>query len=158
MRGWVRLGPRASASSCSWVLTAVPAPRGTSPEPQHPEGCRWEHWEKLPGSRTEPARSSASPGAAAQLSESACSTWAFKDEEECRVTPGAPMSVSQHSNPHAHRSRLAASTACGVVSAGREARTGRRSARPCLEAGRGAHVRPRAEPGGQRGTDLVAAG
>lgn len=76
------------------------------------------------------AKSSALPEAEAQLSVSACSTSAFKDEEECRVTPGAPRLVSQHSNPQAHKSRLAASTASAEVSAKRKARAAGQSARP----------------------------
>lgn len=47
---------------------------------------------------------------------------AGKEEEECSITPGAPILVSQHSNPQAHKSRLAASTASGEVSAKRKAR------------------------------------
>lgn len=75
--------------------------------------------------------------AAAQLWASACSTWALREEQQCRVTPGAPILVSQHSNPQAHKSCLAASTASREVSAKSKARAARESARPLQGEGEG---------------------
>lgn len=75
--------------------------------------------------------------AAAQLWASACSTWALREEQECRVTPGAPILVSQHSNPQAHKSCLAASTASGEVSAKSKARAARESVQPLQGEGKG---------------------
>lgn len=56
------------------------------------------------------------------------------------------MSVSQHSNPQAHKSRLAASTASGVASAKRKARAARESAGGQEQAAMGgtAPLQPRA--------------
>lgn len=54
-----------------------------------------------------------------QLPVKAFCASAFRPGRLCALTPGAPMTVSQHSNPQRVRSRMAPSTAEGAVPAKR---------------------------------------